>query len=94
MDRDSSTAELLSPSEGEVDLLIIAGEHSGDELAAHMVQNLLEKNPHLKVAALGGYKLSESGAKLVFNTVDYSVMGYLRRKKYMNISAEKNMVRL
>ena len=75
MNRDSSTAELLPPSIGKVDLLIIAGEHSGDELAAHMAQNLLKKNPHLKVAALGGNKLRESGAELVFNMVDHSVMG-------------------
>ena len=75
MNRDSSTAELLPPFHGKVDLLIIAGEHSGDELAAHMVQNLMEKNPHLKVAALGGNKLRESGAELVFNMVDHSVMG-------------------
>ena len=75
MNRDSSIAELLSPSDGKVDLLIIAGEHSGDELAAHMVQNLLEENPHLKIAALGGDKLKESGVELVYNMVDHSVMG-------------------
>ena len=75
MNRDSSIAELLSPSDGKVDLLIIAGEHSGDELAAHMVQNLLEENPHLKIAALGGDRLKESGVELVYNMVDLSVMG-------------------
>ena len=75
MNRDSSIAELLSPSDGKVDLLIIAGEHSGDELAAHMVQNLLEENPHLKIVALGGDRLKESGVELVYNMVDYSVMG-------------------
>ncbi len=75
MNRDSSIAELLSPSDGKVDLLIIAGEHSGDELAAHMVHNLLEENPHLKIAALGGDRLKESGVELVYNMVDHSVMG-------------------
>ena len=75
MNRDSSIAELLSPSDGKVDLLIIAGEHSGDELAAHMVQNLLEENPHLKIAALGGDRLKERGVELVYNMVDHSVMG-------------------
>ena len=75
MNRDSSIAELLSPSDGKVDLLIIAGEHSGDELAAHMVQNLLEENPYLKIAALGGDRLKESGVELVYNMVDHSVMG-------------------
>jgi lipid-A-disaccharide synthase len=75
MYRDSLISEFSSPSDGEVDLLIIAGEHSGDELAAHMVKHLLEKHPQLKVAALGGEKLKQSGAKLVFNMVDHSVMG-------------------
>jgi lipid-A-disaccharide synthase len=75
MNRDSLISEFSSPSDGEVDLLIIAGEHSGDELAAHMVKHLLEKHPQLKVAALGGEKLKQSGAKLVFNMVDHSVMG-------------------
>lgn len=75
MNRDSLISEFSSPSNGEVDLLIIAGEHSGDELAAHMVKHLLEKHPQLKVAALGGEKLKQSGAKLVFNMVDHSVMG-------------------
>jgi lipid-A-disaccharide synthase len=40
-----------------------------------MVKHLLEKHPQLKVAALGGEKLKQSGAKLVFNMVDHSVMG-------------------
>lgn len=75
MYRDSLISEFSSPSDGEVDLLIIAGEHSGDELAAHMVKHLLEKHSQLKVAALGGEKLKQSGAKLVFNMVDHSVMG-------------------
>lgn len=75
MYRDSLISEFSSPSDGEVDLLIIAGEHSGDELAAHMVKHLLEKHPQLKVAALGGEKLKQSGVKLVFNMVDHSVMG-------------------
>ena len=40
-----------------------------------MVQNLLEENPHLKIAALGGDRLKESGVELVYNMVDHSVMG-------------------
>ena len=75
MNRASSNAELLSPMNGNIDLLIIAGEHSGDELAAYFAKDLLEKNPNLKIAALGGNKLKESGVDLVFNMVDHSVMG-------------------
>lgn len=75
MNRASSNAELLSPTNGKIDLLIIAGEHSGDELAAYFAKDLLEKNPNLKIAALGGNKLKECGVDLVFNMVDHSVMG-------------------
>lgn len=75
MTSDLLTKELLSPPNGEVDLLIIAGEHSGDELSAHFVKNLLAENPDLKVAALGGDKLKESGAQLVFNMLDHTVIG-------------------
>ena len=75
MNRDSLIAELSSPSDVKIDLLVIVGEHSGDELAAHMVKNLLAQNPQLKVVALGGNKLRESGAELIFNMVDHSVMG-------------------
>ena len=37
-----------------VDLLIIAGEHSGDEHAAKLLEELLERDPQLQVACLGG----------------------------------------
>ena len=75
MNKGSLNVKLLSPTDSKIDLLIIAGEHSGDELAAYFVKNLLKKNPNLKIAALGGEKLKESGVELVFNMVDHSVMG-------------------
>ena len=43
-----------APAAAQVDLLIIAGEHSGDEHAATMVRELRRKHPGLTVAALGG----------------------------------------
>ena len=42
------------PASGSIDLLVIAGEASGDEHAAHLLKDLKAKKPDLKVAALGG----------------------------------------
>lgn len=48
-----------APAEGRCDLLVIAGEHSGDEQSARMVSDALKINPDLKICAFGGEKLSE-----------------------------------
>lgn len=63
------------PRTDHVDVLIVAGEHSGDEQAARMVSNLLRRQPDLKVAALGGSHLSEAGAQLLFDLTESSVVG-------------------
>ena len=51
--------------EGRVDLLIVVGEHSGDEHAARMVRELRAKRPEIVVAAFGGPQLSAAGARLL-----------------------------
>ncbi len=57
------------------DLLIIAGEHSGDSHAAHLVKNLRDKNPHLNIYAFGGPALEQAGAKLLCDLTKFSVVG-------------------
>ena len=59
----------------QVDLLVIAGEASGDEHAAVLVENLKKKFPNLNIAALGGKNLKESGADFLFDLVDHAVVG-------------------
>ena len=59
----------------QVDLLVIAGEASGDEHAANLVENLKNRYPDLKVAALGGKNLKESGADFLFDLVNHAVVG-------------------
>ncbi|MDG1139535.1 MAG: lipid-A-disaccharide synthase [Opitutales bacterium] len=58
-----------------VDLLVVAGEASGDEHAAALIRGLKKQNPGLKVAALGGPRAKEAGADLLFNLVDHAVVG-------------------
>ena len=66
---------LAAPVDGRVDLLVIAGEHSGDEHAARMVAELRSKRPGLAICALGGRGLAAAGAQLVHDLTLSSVVG-------------------
>lgn len=66
---------LPPPSGGRVDVLVVAGEHSGDEHAARMVRELRAKQPGLAVAALGGPQLAAAGAQLLHDLAASSVVG-------------------
>jgi lipid-A-disaccharide synthase len=66
---------LPPPAGGRVDVLIVAGEHSGDEHAARMVREARAKNPSLVVAALGGPALAAAGAQLLHDMTATSVVG-------------------
>ena len=66
---------LPPPTGGGVDLLVIAGEHSGDAHAARLVADLRRLRPELRVAALGGPALAAAGAQLLFDLTASSVVG-------------------
>lgn len=66
---------LPPPVGGRVDLLIIAGEHSGDQHAAAMVRELRARHPEIAVSALGGRELERAGAQLLFDLTASSVVG-------------------
>lgn len=66
---------LAPPAGGRVDLLVVAGEHSGDEHAARMVRGLRASQPGLAVAALGGPQLAAAGAQLLHDLTASSVVG-------------------
>ncbi len=71
------TVDFPAPVDGQPDLLVIAGEHSGDEHAALVVADLLEKNPKLKVACLGGVELQAVGAQLLYDLTEVSIVGFV-----------------
>jgi lipid-A-disaccharide synthase len=66
---------LPRPQGGAPDLLVVAGEHSGDEHAARLVSGLLARRPGLRVAALGGPRLAAAGAQLLYDRTKFSVVG-------------------
>ena len=57
------------------DLLVVAGEASGDEHAARLVRDILEQKPGMKISALGGKELKSAGAELVFPLAQHAVVG-------------------
>lgn len=65
----------MKPLASRPDLLVIAGEHSGDEHAARMVAQARQANPELTVCALGGRELKSAGAELLFDLTEHSVVG-------------------
>ena len=84
----------LPPPRGETDLLVVAGEHSGDEHAARMVAGLLRLRPGLRVAALGGPRLAAAGAQLLHDRTGVSVVGFaevLRNLGYFRALIEETV---
>ncbi len=63
------------PRGGEVDVLVVAGEHSGDQHAAKVVADLLAAHPGLRIAAFGGPRLRAAGAQLLFDMTTFSAVG-------------------
>ena len=70
-------SKLKPPIKQGIDLLVIAGEHSGDELAADFVREIKAKHPELVIASIGGLKLAQAGADSIFNLVNHSVFGFV-----------------
>lgn len=56
-------------------ILILAGEESGDLHGSYLVESLLKLSIPLKIFAMGGQKMKLSGAELLENTLESSVVG-------------------
>jgi lipid-A-disaccharide synthase len=59
----------------QVDLVIIAGEHSGDQHGAGMLEEIKKIRPNINVVAFGGPALKNAGADLICNMTKFSVVG-------------------
>lgn len=68
---------LLQPFAGDeaVDVLWLAGEHSGDQHAAVVARELRDLHPDWTQAALGGPALAAAGVPLIHDLTESSVVG-------------------
>ncbi|QYY34968.1 lipid-A-disaccharide synthase [Ruficoccus sp. ZRK36] len=65
----------LPAANSQPDLLILAGEHSGDQHAARLLRELRAERSGLTVCAIGGEELEKAGAQLLFDLTQHSVVG-------------------
>ena len=54
------------------------GEPSGDQHAAHLIQELQGREPSIEVEGFGGPAMREQGCQLLFELTELAVMGFLR----------------
>ena len=68
---------------------IIAGEVSGDILAAGLIKSLRLRHPDLIVEGIAGPEMIEQGCKALFNMEELSVMGFVevlgKLKRILNV---------
>jgi lipid-A-disaccharide synthase len=70
----SSAGASSSPSR---DILIIAGEASGDRHAAALIEELRQLHPDLRFSGIGGTRMREQGAELLYDASQTSVVGFI-----------------
>ena len=58
-----------------LDVMVVAGEASGDRHAADLVQALRARDPSLRFFGMGGSHLEAAGVERLFDARDVSVMG-------------------
>lgn len=71
----AETAPPESPPEGAPDLLVVAGEASGDQHGARLLSALRERRADLNAWGLGGEELRAAGLDAVADSGDISVVG-------------------
>lgn len=59
------------------DYFIFAGESSGDLLGFHLMQDLIQKNPRVKIEGVFGPNMRLLGVKSLLTTEDFQVMGFI-----------------
>ena len=57
-------------------ILVTCGETSGDEHASLLVRKILSIDPDCRVIAMGGEKLREAGAEVIFPLEQFAFMGF------------------
>lgn len=57
-------------------ILIVAGEASGDMHSASIISELKKLDPSIKISAMGGEKMRSSGAEIIIDIRELSIIGF------------------
>ena len=60
-----------------LNILVSTGEVSGDLISSYLVKSLLQRCPDLDIVAVGGPKVQQAGARLIFNSFSIGAMGII-----------------
>ena len=66
-----------SPNLPACDIFIFAGEKSGDLHGEKLIKALLDREPHLKIAGVGGPRMREQGMQCILPMEEFQVMGFI-----------------
>jgi lipid-A-disaccharide synthase len=68
-------------------LFVVAGEVSGDLLAAPLIELVRRRDPHLRVVGVGGSRMAAAGCEILHDSTTWGVIGYvdpiLRLRTYL-----------
>ena len=67
----------MSPDERSTnEVMVLAGEQSGDVHAANLVKALAARVPNLRLSGMGGQLMAEAGVELLHDIGDISIIGF------------------
>lgn len=69
-------------------IMVVAGEISGDERAAKVVEKIKQLNPHVKFFGMGSDKLKEQGVEVIIDPTDINSIGFVEALKNYSIHNE------
>ena len=64
-------------------ILIVAGEASGDLLGAHLAKVIKKNNPHITLLGMGGNQMKSAGVDLIINADKLAVVGLFEVVKHL-----------
>jgi lipid-A-disaccharide synthase len=80
----------------ELNLMIIAGEVSGDILGAELVSELKKLDNNLKIVGIGGDRMKQSGVEIIYHINRLAFMGFAEVVKHLPFikKVQRDLIRI
>ena len=80
----SSLEQYTTPTDAFADVVIVAGEASGDFLAAHLITSLKSRYPHLRFGGIAGPLMAHAGCNTWVPQEKLAVRGYIEVLRHLS----------